>query len=211
MATGDGQRAQRGAHRWGPTDPPRPGVDDRRAFLRLLGLGGGALLVGCQAPAATAPPASSASAAGSAAAPATSSASPSTAAAPGRQAEWDALVEAAKREGSLVVSLLPTAEVRTQSPTAFKRRFGIDVEYLGGRTGDLMTRLQAERAAEQYTVDAMIAGATTLYYQAYPGHARSAAARSIHPGGDRPRRLAAGAPPGTWIPSSSTSSACPIR
>jgi ABC-type Fe3+ transport system substrate-binding protein len=58
--------------------------------------------------------------------------------------------------------------VRTQVPAAFKRRFGIDVEYLGGRTGDLMTRLQAERAADQYTVDAMIAGATSLYYQGYP-------------------------------------------
>jgi hypothetical protein len=68
-----------------------------------------------------------------------------------------------------VVSGPPTADVRTQLPAAFKRRFGIDLEYLGGRTGDLMTRLQSERAADQYTLDAMIAGASTLYYQAYPG------------------------------------------
>ena len=144
-------------------------------------------------------------------APATSSVSPSTAAAPGWQAEWDTLVEAAKREGSLVVSGPPTAEVRTQLPTAFKRRFGIDVEYLGGRTGDLMTRLQAERAAEQYTVDAMIAGATTLYYQAYPGSMLDPLPPVlIHPEATDPAGWLRGAP---WYmdPSSSTSSACPIR
>jgi iron(III) transport system substrate-binding protein len=142
-------------------------IVNRRAFLRLLGLSsGGALLAACQAPAAAPSPASSV---GTGAAPAaTSGAGSGSTARPGWQAEWDALVEAAKREGSLVVSGPPTADVRTQLPAAFKRRFGIDLEYLGGRTGDLITRLQAERAAGQYTLDAMIAGASTLYYQAYP-------------------------------------------
>jgi ABC-type Fe3+ transport system substrate-binding protein len=146
----------------------RTGVVNRRAFLRLLGLGsGGALLAACQAPGPSSPSAPSAPA--GAAPAAAAGATGGTAARPGWQAEWDALVEAAKREGTLVVSGPPTAEVRTQLPAAFKRRFGIDLEYLGGRTGDLITRLQAERAADQYTLDAMIAGASTLYYQAYPG------------------------------------------
>jgi iron(III) transport system substrate-binding protein len=142
----------------------RQGSLGRRTFLRLLGTSSGALLMACQASARPAAPPSGATG-GAGDAP---SAGAGAAGAPAWQAEWDALVEAAKREGRLVVSGPPTAEVRTQLPAAFKRRFGIDMEYLGGRTGDLMTRLQAERAADQYTVDAMIAGATTLYYQAYP-------------------------------------------
>ena len=62
----------------------------------------------------------------------------------------------------------PTPEVRKEIPEAFKKRFGIDVEYIGGRTGDLMTRMKSERSAGQYTVDALISGATSLYTQAYP-------------------------------------------
>ncbi len=142
-----------------------PGIVHRRMFLRLLGLSGGALLLGCQAPGPAASPARSSARTDDGAA---ASGASGPAAVPAWQAEWDALVEAAKREGTVVVSGPPTADVRTQLAAGFKRRFGIDLEYLGGRTGDLMTRLLAERAADQYTIDAMIAGASTLYYQAYP-------------------------------------------
>jgi iron(III) transport system substrate-binding protein len=83
-------------------------------------------------------------------------------------AQWDELVQAARREGSLIVAGPPTPDVRTEVPAAFKRRYGIDIEYLGGRTGDLMTRLEAERAAGQYTVDVLITGASSLYNVGYP-------------------------------------------
>jgi iron(III) transport system substrate-binding protein len=157
---------------------------DRRAFLRLLGLGGGSvLLAGCQSPGPAAPAASGAPAA------------PAASAVPAWESEWNALVEAAKREGKLVLSGPPTAEVRTQVPGAFRRRFGIDVEYLGGRTGDLMTRLQAERAAEQYTVDAMISGASTVYYQGYPAQMFDPLPPVlIHPEVTDPSRWIRGAP-----------------
>jgi iron(III) transport system substrate-binding protein len=81
---------------------------------------------------------------------------------------WETLLEAARREGSVVVAGPPTPAVRTEVPAAFKRRYGLDVEYLGGRTGDLMTRLEAERAAGQYTLDALITGASSLYNVGYP-------------------------------------------
>jgi iron(III) transport system substrate-binding protein len=132
----------------------------RRQFLRALALGGGALLAGCQAPAPGPAPS------GGPSAPAVTPAMPSGAA--GWQAEWDALVEAAKREGKLVISGPPTPEVRTALPAAFKERFGIEVEYLGGRTTELMAKLKAERVAGQYTLDAMIAGAQSLYTDGYP-------------------------------------------
>jgi iron(III) transport system substrate-binding protein len=87
---------------------------------------------------------------------------------PALDQQWDELVQAARREGSLVVAGPPTPDVRTELPGAFKRRYGIDIEYLGGRTGDLMTRLEAERAAGQYTVDMLITGASSLYNVGYP-------------------------------------------
>lgn len=139
---------------------------NRRGFLRALTLGGSAaLLAGCQSQAA--PPSSPAAASKPASAPGAAATSGSQAPA-GWQAQWDALVEAAKQEGTVVVSGPPTAEVRTQLAGAFKRRFGIDLEYLGGRTTELMARLKVERAAGQYTVDAMVAGAQSAYTDAYP-------------------------------------------
>ncbi len=161
----------------------------RRRFLLALGAGGAGVLAACQSsvPSAPAPPAAQAPAPVS---PAELAPGP-----PGWEAEWNALVDAAQREGRLVLSGPPTAEVRTQVPAAFKRRFGIDVEYLGGRTGDLMTRLHAERAAGQYTVDAMIAGATSLYYQGYPeGMFDPLPPVLIHPEATAPARWIRGAP-----------------
>src|SRR5438093_1238980 len=75
---------------------------------------------------------------------------------------WDELVEAAKKEGKVVVSGPPSAQRRRALPAAFKERFGITLEYLGGRSGDMATRLRAERLAGINTVDLMIAGIQTM-------------------------------------------------
>jgi iron(III) transport system substrate-binding protein len=138
--------------------PPRM---PRRRFLGALALGGGAaLLGGCQAaaPAAPAPAAPQAP---------TGAASPGSAP-PAWERDWNALVEAARREGMVVFSGPPTPEVRTQVSAGFKARFGIEVEYIGGRRSDLVTRLQAERAAGVYTVDVVVGGADTIATQFYP-------------------------------------------
>lgn len=156
----------------------------RRMFLRTIGLGtAAALLAACQpappAPAPTAAPAKPPAADKAApaekppAAPAKEAAKPAQSKAEGAtpdwEKQWNDLIAAAKQEGKLIVSGPPTPEVRKELPEAFKKRFGIDLEYLGGRTGELMTRLQAERAAGTYTVDALISGATSLYTVAHPG------------------------------------------
>jgi iron(III) transport system substrate-binding protein len=153
----------------------------RRAFMGLIGLGGSAMLISaCQSAATPASPTSAKPAAAPTSAPAAAApkteapapAKPATETKPAAAADWkqqwDTLVDAAKKEGTVVVSGPPTQAVRQELPRAFKERFGIELEYLGGRSGDLMTRLKSERAAGQYTLDAMIAGATTLYTQAYP-------------------------------------------
>jgi|SRR5581483_388995 len=116
------------------------------------------LALGC-APAA-APVAAPAATAGSAAG-----------AAPGGdwQAAWDALVEAARREGKVVVKGPPTAAVRTALPAAFRDRFGVDVEYVGGPSGDAAIQLASERQAGIYSTDVILAGADTMYGPVFEG------------------------------------------
>jgi len=143
-------------------DGARPrGRMTRRALLRgALAATAAPALWACQsAPESRAPaPAVAGAGAGAQATPTASSSATA----------WDELVQAAQREGSLVLAGPPTPAVRTEVPAAFKRQFGIDIEYLGGRTGDLMTRLDAERAAGQYTVDILLTGASSLYNEGYP-------------------------------------------
>jgi iron(III) transport system substrate-binding protein len=131
----------------------------RRALLRGTLAAAGPALLACQsAPQARTAP--SAVASPGASAPAAVASPPA--------AQWDELVQAARREGRLVLSGPPTPAVRTELPAAFRRQYGIEIEYLGVRTGELMTRLDAERAAGQYTVDVLLTGASSLYNEGYP-------------------------------------------
>jgi iron(III) transport system substrate-binding protein len=166
----------------------------RRALLRLTQVAGigvlGAVLSAC-APATTAPaPTPAAVPPGApASAPTPAAAAPTTAptqaatqpaatqpaatapatTAPAQvgsaPAGWDQLVAAAQKEGKVVVSGPPDPDTRSQLPAAFKQRFNIDVEYLGGNSGQLATRMQTERAANQYTVDVSLAGPDTMWDQ----------------------------------------------
>ena len=52
------------------------------------------------------------------------------------KAAWDKLVADAQREGTVVVKGPPHAELRKNIPAVFKQRYGITVEYLGGRTNE---------------------------------------------------------------------------
>ena len=81
---------------------------------------------------------------------------------------WDNLVAAAQREGRVVVLGPPDPQVRKMLPAAFKARYGIAVEYLGGRGSEPVAKLRTERSAGQYTVDAAISGIESMavtYYQ----------------------------------------------
>ncbi len=138
----------------------------RRAFLQALVVGGNAVALGaCQVP--TTPPASSRSA-NRGMPRGASGPAPGAAGAAAWEPAWRELVEAARREGNLVVGGPPTPAVRTELPAAFRSRFGIEMEYLGGNTSELLTRLEAERQSGQYTLDAILGGAQTLYTRAYP-------------------------------------------
>ncbi len=75
---------------------------------------------------------------------------------------WGVVLAAAKAEGKVVVVGPPTAEMRQRVPATFKARYGITVEYLGGRSSDLTARLRAERNAGVYSVDAVLSGIDSM-------------------------------------------------
>ena len=47
--------------------------------------------------------------------------------------EWNTLVEAAKKEGKVVVAGSPDPVMRNEIIPKFKERFGVNVEFLAGR------------------------------------------------------------------------------
>src|SRR5579859_3911884 len=94
------------------------------------------------------------------AAPASSPSNTASTAASGNwQQQWDSWLAGAKKEGKLVLASGASPEARIKVPEAFKKAFGVDVEYLGGSSSELANRLRSEQAANQYTVDVIIAGA----------------------------------------------------
>lgn len=81
---------------------------------------------------------------------------------------WDNIVAAAKKEGRVVVLGPPDAQLRKNITSEFLTKFGISVEYIGGRGADLGNRMRVERTAGLYTADAAIAGIDTMALILYP-------------------------------------------
>src|SRR5690348_1693521 len=128
----------------------------RRDLILLAGLVA-LVAVGCgtgvNAPSATTP-SSRPESVGATAAPAAPS---------GVASSWDEMLAAAKQEGAIVIAGPPQAETRTLFSEQLKQRFGIEVNYLAETSSQIAARLQTERAANQFTIDLMLAGADTAY------------------------------------------------
>jgi iron(III) transport system substrate-binding protein len=80
----------------------------------------------------------------------------------GWKQSWDDTLAAARQEGKVVVSGPPSAELRNALPPAFKARYGINIEYLGGRSTESATRMRAERQAGIYSIDVIFAGIQSM-------------------------------------------------
>lgn len=81
---------------------------------------------------------------------------------PDLEKQWNQLIADAKKEGKVVIIAPPDPEVRESIPKAFKAKYGITVEYLGGRSSDTAARLRTERQASVYTVDVALSGMLTM-------------------------------------------------
>ncbi len=79
-----------------------------------------------------------------------------------RQAEWDKILEAAKKEGKVVASIPPTPELRKLMEIAFTRRYGIATEFVPARGGAIVQRLVSEAKASMQYFDLHIGGTESV-------------------------------------------------
>jgi ABC-type Fe3+ transport system substrate-binding protein len=80
--------------------------------------------------------------------------------------EWNALVDAARAEGKVIVKGNPDEALRIEFPKAFSDKFGIEVEYLGTSSSEFVVKIDRERAAGIYSTDVVLGG-TVLYASFY--------------------------------------------
>ncbi|MBM2805500.1 MAG: Extracellular solute-binding protein [Deltaproteobacteria bacterium] len=77
-------------------------------------------------------------------------------------AEWDKLVEAARKEGKVTISLPASAELKRQIEEQFKKRFGIEVEVFTARGSAGVRRMADEFKAGVRHFDLHIGGSSSI-------------------------------------------------
>lgn len=80
---------------------------------------------------------------------------------PSWRAEWERVVEVARKEGKVVVYGPAGSEERVYLYAFQKAYPGIRVNYIPGRLSSLIPRLMAERRAGKYLADVMVGGTST--------------------------------------------------
>jgi ABC-type Fe3+ transport system substrate-binding protein len=81
---------------------------------------------------------------------------------PARPADWDKIVEAGRKEGKVVASIPPSAELRKLMELTFPKRYGIGVEFVPARGGNIIRRMIDEAKAGVQYFDAHIGGTESI-------------------------------------------------
>ena len=76
--------------------------------------------------------------------------------------EWDKLLDAAKKEGKVTISLPASNEMKRQIEEQFKRRYGIEVETYTARGSSAVRRMADEFKAGVRYFDAHIGGSSSI-------------------------------------------------
>lgn len=84
------------------------------------------------------------------------------------QKEWDKVLEAAKKEGKVVVYSTGGAETRSIITRLLKEKFGLNAEMITARGAEVAEKVLAERRAGLHIPDIYIGGATTIITQLKP-------------------------------------------
>jgi iron(III) transport system substrate-binding protein len=77
-------------------------------------------------------------------------------------ADWDSVVDAARKEGKVTVSLPASAEMKKQIEEQFKKRYGIEVETFTARGSSAVRRMADEFKAGVRTFDLHIGGSSSI-------------------------------------------------
>jgi len=75
--------------------------------------------------------------------------------------EWEKVVAAGKKEGTVVVGIPASSELRTAIDATFKAKFGIELELFPSRGPDNVTRIVNEFKSGVRYFDVLIAGGAT--------------------------------------------------
>ena len=86
-----------------------------------------------------------------------------------RPAEWDTTLEAAKKEGKIVIAIPPANELRKDMETVLKQKFGLEAELVSAPGPRNASRIAAERKAGVSYFDALIVGTGTAVGLAHDG------------------------------------------
>jgi len=86
----------------------------------------------------------------------------------GWQADWEKIVELAKKEGKVVVSIPASAELRTAIEKSFEKRYGIDVEPIVGRASAIVRKMVDESKAGVRYVDLHMGGSESIVTSMLP-------------------------------------------
>src|SRR4030095_1125292 len=85
----------------------------------------------------------------------------------GSDKEWQEILNAAKQEGKVVVAGSPDPVMRNEIIPKFTARTGIPIEFIAGRSSQIVSRVETERSAGIYSVDVFLAGPDTTATELY--------------------------------------------
>lgn len=86
---------------------------------------------------------------------------PSIMAQPAWEEDWNKTLGAAKKEEVATIYGTASSSTRTTIAKAFTTKYGIKLEFVAGRGGQIMEKVSTERRAGMYLADIYIGGATT--------------------------------------------------
>ena len=81
---------------------------------------------------------------------------------PAWQIEWEQTIEAAKKEGKVVISIPSSSELRSAIEARFEKRFGIKVEAVTGRASSIVGKMVEEYKAGVRYFDLHIGGSQSI-------------------------------------------------
>ena len=86
-----------------------------------------------------------------------------------RPPEWDKIVEAAKKEGKVVIAIPPATELRREMEIVIKQKLGLEAELVPNPGPRNASRIAAEQKAGVRYFDALIVGTGTAVGLAHDG------------------------------------------
>jgi iron(III) transport system substrate-binding protein len=96
-------------------------------------------------------------------------------------AKWVELQAKAKEEGQVVLAGPPFQGLRTALASAFRQRYGIELNYLAMNAGEVITRVDTESRAGKVGIDANLGGASTCWAMSPRGQIESMNGKLIDP------------------------------